>query len=139
VRTAQETPSTFGYKQPNTYCYIEWKSCSEIHTEHVKSALRGHNAESMNINPSNAELNPIRHLLALAGAHHFVDLSMIRVKHVTVKGLYTHRYNEWKHPLISLSLNQLSVLLIRQLHVGPLILNEDFILANTKTSLSVQL
>jgi hypothetical protein len=29
-------------------------------------------------NPLNAELNPIRHLLALAGAHHFVDVSRIR-------------------------------------------------------------
>jgi hypothetical protein len=31
-------------------------------------------------NPLNAELNPIRHLLALAGAHHFVDVSRIKVK-----------------------------------------------------------
>jgi hypothetical protein len=31
------------------------------------------------LNPLNAELNPIRHLLALAGAHHFVDVSRIRV------------------------------------------------------------
>jgi hypothetical protein len=31
------------------------------------------------INPLNAELNPIRHLLALPGAHHFVDVSRIRV------------------------------------------------------------
>jgi hypothetical protein len=31
-------------------------------------------------NPLNAELNPIRHLLARAGAHHFVDVSRIRVK-----------------------------------------------------------
>jgi hypothetical protein len=31
------------------------------------------------VNPLNAELNPIRHLLALAGAHHFVDVSRIRV------------------------------------------------------------
>jgi hypothetical protein len=29
--------------------------------------------------PLNAELNPIRHLLALAGAHHFVHVSRIRV------------------------------------------------------------
>jgi hypothetical protein len=32
-------------------------------------------------NPLNAELSPIRHLLALAGAHHFVHVSRIRVKH----------------------------------------------------------
>jgi uncharacterized membrane protein len=31
------------------------------------------------INPLNAELNAIRHLLVLAGAHHFVDVSRIRV------------------------------------------------------------
>jgi hypothetical protein len=30
------------------------------------------------INPLNAELNPIRHLLALAGAHHFVEVSRIK-------------------------------------------------------------
>jgi hypothetical protein len=32
------------------------------------------------LNLLNAELNPICHLLALAGAHHFVDVSRIRVK-----------------------------------------------------------
>jgi hypothetical protein len=31
-------------------------------------------------NPLNAELNPIRHLLALAEAHHFVHVSRIRAK-----------------------------------------------------------
>jgi hypothetical protein len=31
------------------------------------------------VNPLNSELNPIRHLLALAGAYHFVDVSRIRV------------------------------------------------------------
>jgi hypothetical protein len=32
------------------------------------------------INPLNAELNPICHLLALLGAHHILQLSRIRVK-----------------------------------------------------------
>ena len=32
------------------------------------------------INPLNAELNPIRHLLALVGAHHIVQFSRVRVK-----------------------------------------------------------
>jgi hypothetical protein len=36
------------------------------------------------INPLNAELNPIRHLLALAGARHFVDVSKIRVKKLSL-------------------------------------------------------
>jgi phosphatidylserine synthase len=33
-------------------------------------------------NPLNAKLNPICHLLALAGAHHFVHVSRIRVKKI---------------------------------------------------------
>jgi len=33
------------------------------------------------INPFNAKLNPICHLLALLGAHHFLHVSRIRVKH----------------------------------------------------------
>jgi hypothetical protein len=38
------------------------------------------------LNPLNAELNPISHLLTLAGAHHFVDISRIRVNmHITQK------------------------------------------------------
>ena len=32
------------------------------------------------INPIKAELNPICHLLALAGAHHFVNVSSLMVK-----------------------------------------------------------
>jgi len=32
------------------------------------------------INPLNAELNPIFHLLALLGAHHILHVSRIRVK-----------------------------------------------------------
>jgi hypothetical protein len=30
-------------------------------------------------NPLNVELHPIRHLLALAGVHHFVHVSRIRI------------------------------------------------------------
>ena len=39
------------------------------------------------INPLNAELNPIRHLLALVGARHIVHVSRMRVKDK----------NEWSH------------------------------------------
>jgi len=35
---------------------------------------------SVVINPLNAELNPICHLLALLGAHHILHISRIRVK-----------------------------------------------------------
>jgi len=34
----------------------------------------------MDINPLNAELNPICHLLALLGAHHILHVSRVRVK-----------------------------------------------------------
>jgi hypothetical protein len=36
------------------------------------------------INPLNAELNPICHLLALLGAHHILDVSRIRVNDVRI-------------------------------------------------------
>jgi hypothetical protein len=37
-------------------------------------------ATSVAFNPLNAELNPICHLLALLGVHHFLHVSRIRVK-----------------------------------------------------------
>jgi len=36
-------------------------------------------------NPLNAELNPICHLLALLGVHHFLHVSRIRVKSLTLR------------------------------------------------------
>jgi len=38
-----------------------------------------------NINPLNAELNPICYLVALLGAHHFLHVSRIRVKSLTLR------------------------------------------------------
>jgi len=35
------------------------------------------------INPLNAKLNPICHLLALLGAHHILHISRIKVKNIT--------------------------------------------------------
>jgi hypothetical protein len=40
------------------------------------------------MNPLNAELNPICHLLTLAEAHHFVDVSRIRVNIKRVADLH---------------------------------------------------
>jgi len=37
-------------------------------------------AREVNINPLNAELNPICHLLALLEVHHILHVSKIRVK-----------------------------------------------------------
>ena len=49
-------------------------------------------AESLNIiNPLNAELNPICYLLALL-AHHFLHISRIRVKSLTLRFLMSYIY-----------------------------------------------
>jgi len=41
--------------------------------------------EQMVINPLKPELNPICYLLALLGAHHFLHVSRIRVKLLTLR------------------------------------------------------
>jgi hypothetical protein len=41
------------------------------------------------VNPLNAKVNPIRHLLALLGAHHILHVSRIKVKVRTVHMLLT--------------------------------------------------
>ena len=48
----------------------------------------GHNL----VNPLNAELNPICYLLALLGAHHFLHVSTIRVKSLTLRLLMSYIY-----------------------------------------------
>ena len=44
------------------------------------------------INPLNPELNPIYYLLALLGAHHFIHVSRIRVKLLTLRRLMSYIY-----------------------------------------------
>ena len=46
------------------------------------------------INPLNAELNPIFHLLALLGVYHFLHISRIRVKSLTLRLLMSYIYME---------------------------------------------
>jgi len=43
-------------------------------------------------NPLNSKLNPICYLLALLGAHHFLHVSRIRVKSLTVRRLMSYIY-----------------------------------------------
>jgi hypothetical protein len=43
------------------------------------------------INPLNAELNPICHLLALLGAHHILHVGGLRVKGIILKCLETYQ------------------------------------------------
>jgi len=59
-----------------------------VNGEHLKRHLadregRTHDAEY--INPLKPELNPICYLLALLGAHHFLHVSRIRVKLLTLR------------------------------------------------------
>ena len=44
------------------------------------------------LNPLNPELNPIYYLLALLGAHHFLHVSRIRVKLLTLRRLMSYIY-----------------------------------------------
>ena len=45
-------------------------------------------------NPLNAELNSICYLLALLGVHHFIHVSRIRVKSLTLRLLMSYIYME---------------------------------------------
>jgi len=49
-------------------------------------------AQHVLINPLNPELNPICYLLALLGAHHFIHVSRIRVKSLTLRLLMSYIY-----------------------------------------------
>ena len=51
-----------------------------------------HCSHSLGLNPLNAELNPIWHLLALLGGHHFLHVSRIRVKSLTIRPLMSYIY-----------------------------------------------
>ena len=54
------------------------------------------------INPLNAELNPICYLLALLGAHHFLHVSRIRVKSLTLRLLMSYIYI-YRAPILDVS------------------------------------
>ena len=54
----------------------------------------------IDINPLNAELNPICYLLALLGAHHFLHVRRIRVKTLTLRLLMSYIYGA---PILDIS------------------------------------
>jgi len=47
---------------------------------------------SLLLNTLNPELNPICYLLALLGAHHFLHVSSIRIKLLTLRRLLSYIY-----------------------------------------------
>ena len=61
------------------------------------SVSLGFGKQHQYVNPLNAELNPICYLLALL-AHHFLHLSRIRVKSLTLRLLMSYIYME--HPFL---------------------------------------
>ena len=63
--------------------------CSEIRTK--RSTQSEHHVEFFNVNRLNPELNPICYLLALF-AHHFLHVSRIRVKSLTLGLLMSYIY-----------------------------------------------
>ena len=60
-------------------------------TDHI---LKQRIPNTNDINPLNVELNPICYLLALLGAHHFLHVSRIRVKSLTLRLLMFYIYME---------------------------------------------
>jgi len=64
------------WAQPNTYLPTNL-------TTHPSTQVYG--ADYSQVNPLKPELNPICYLLALLGAHHFLHVSRIRVKLLTLR------------------------------------------------------
>ena len=61
-----------------------------VHANHISTLKFG--VYITYFNPLNAELNPICHLLVLLGVHHFLHVSRIRVKSLTLRLLMSHIY-----------------------------------------------
>jgi len=54
------------------------------------------------INPLNAELNPICHLLAVVGAHHILHLSRIRVNYIHQLDCFNDDFNVSYHAQVAM-------------------------------------
>ena len=86
------TQKTTYNKQLSNYV---WTLCALMQfVDGAELNLRGQKSKiiSGHLNPLNAELNPICHLLALLGVHHFLHISRIRVKSITLRLLMSYIY-----------------------------------------------
>jgi len=63
-----------------------------MHVLSIISFLHTEDTKQNTFNPLNTELNPICYLLALLGAHHFLHVSRIRVKSLTLRRLMSYIY-----------------------------------------------
>jgi hypothetical protein len=59
--------------------YMDDLKLVDRNEENVENGIKIMTAISKDINPLDTELNPICHLLAILGAHHFLHISSIRV------------------------------------------------------------
>ena len=78
---------------PTTSYHIpDWQTAYDDPTGATShSSVNGSVSVSI-FNPLNPELNPICYLLALLGAHHFLHVSRIRVKSLTLRLLMSYIY-----------------------------------------------
>ena len=74
------------------YPCIEWILQYTIHKAIYPAFTKIEFYQILVVNPLNAELNPICCLLALLGAHHFLHVSRIRVKSLTLRLLMSYIY-----------------------------------------------
>jgi transposase len=88
--------ATFTLISPKTFR----RTCAELNiirpVNHIRQNFvisEGLNREK--INPLNPELNPICYLLAVLGAHHFLHVSRIRVKLLTLRLPISYIYMEY--------------------------------------------
>ena len=77
-----------------------WTSAAASPVWAVVLAALGAAAIGGKVNPLNAELNSICCLLALLGAHHFLHVSRIRVKSLTLMPLMSYIYIYMEHPFL---------------------------------------
>ena len=72
-----------------TKCFLQSCVHSSLEITLKEKKLRYSN---LIVNPLKPELNPICYLLALLGAHHFLQVSRVRVKSLTFRRLMSYIY-----------------------------------------------
>ena len=88
---------------PRKYLDAETFTTADRTNEAQKKVVYGHftrydtTTDYTIFNPLNAELNPMCYLLALLGAHHFLHVSRIRVKSLTLRLLMSYIYVYMEH------------------------------------------
>jgi len=75
-----------------TSCAIRRVSCANTEKKTQEKRGSASTTGSTLVNPLNPELNPICYLLALLAAHHFLHVSRIRVKSLTLRRLMSYIY-----------------------------------------------